>query len=105
MKSLVVLLVIAAVGTCAATPGHRPDNRDSTLILISNLDIQLEAAEALTNLYNFEFEKAETKFRYFKIKYGWHPLPYFLLGLSEWWKIMPNTKRTVYDDRFLAYMD
>lgn len=105
MKSLVVLLMMTALGTCAATPGHRPDKRDSTLILISNLDIQLEAAEALTNLYNFEFDKAETKFRYFKIKYGWHPLPYFLLGLSEWWKIMPNTKSTVYDDRFLAYMD
>ncbi|MFN0118100.1 MAG: tetratricopeptide repeat protein, partial [Elusimicrobiota bacterium] len=30
---------------------------------------------------------------------------YFLLGLSEWWKIMPNTKNTSYDDRFMSYMD
>jgi hypothetical protein len=28
-----------------------------------------------------------------------------MLGLSEWWKIMPNTRDTRYDDRFLGYMD
>ena len=54
---------------------------------------------------NFKFEKAEQQFRWFKQKYAWHPLPYFLLGLSEWWKIMPNPKNTDHDDRFMAYMD
>jgi tetratricopeptide (TPR) repeat protein len=105
MKRLVFLLLMAATSVCPVKSMNREANADTTLILISNLDIQLEAAEALTSLYNFEFERAEAKFRYFKIKYSWHPLPYFLLGLSEWWKIMPNTKSTVYDDRFLAYMD
>jgi len=28
-----------------------------------------------------------------------------LLGLSEWWKIMPNLYDTSHDDKFLAYMD
>jgi tetratricopeptide (TPR) repeat protein len=27
------------------------------------------------------------------------------MGLSDWWKIMPNTKNTAFDESFLAYMD
>jgi hypothetical protein len=79
--------------------------KDTTIILINSITIQLEATDALNDLYNFKFEKAEQQFRWFKQKYPWHPLPYFLLGLSEWWKIMPNARETKYDDRFLAYMD
>jgi tetratricopeptide (TPR) repeat protein len=79
--------------------------KDTTIILITNVAMQMEISQALNDLYNFKFEKAEQQFRWFKQKYKWHPLPYFLLGLSEWWKIMPNTKSTAYDDRFFAYMD
>lgn len=79
--------------------------KDTTIILLNNINVQIEATEALNDLYNFKFEKAEQQFRWFKQKYAWHPLPYFLLGLSEWWKIMPNPKNTAYDERFMAYMD
>ncbi len=79
--------------------------KDTTIILISSITVQLETTQALNDLYNFKFEKAEQQFRWFKQKYAWHPLPYFLLGLSEWWKIMPDTHIKSYDDRFLAYMD
>ncbi len=79
--------------------------KDTTIILINSTAIQLEAAQALNDLYDFKFAKAEQQMRWFKQKYSWHPLPYFMLGLSEWWKIMPNTRDTRYDDRFLAYMD
>ena len=79
--------------------------KDTTLILISNITVQLEATQALNDLYNFKFEKAEQQFRWFKQKYAWHPLPYFLLGLSEWWKIMPSLGDRSHDVRFLAYMD
>ncbi|MFM7856809.1 MAG: tol-pal system protein YbgF [Flammeovirgaceae bacterium] len=79
--------------------------KDTTIILISDITVQLEAAQALNDLYDFKFAKAEQQMRWFKQKYAWHPLPYFMLGLSEWWKIMPNTKETKYDDTFLAYMD
>ena len=79
--------------------------KDTTIILISNITVQLEATDALNDLYNFKFEKAEKQFRWFKQKYAWHPLPYFLLGLSEWWKIMPSTNDRSHDERFLAYMD
>lgn len=79
--------------------------KDTTIILISSISVQLESSQALNDLYNFKFERAEQQFRWFKQKYAWHPLPYFLLGLSEWWKILPTTNDTSHDERFLAYMD
>ncbi len=79
--------------------------KDTTIILISDITIQLETTQALNDLYNFKFDDAEKQFQWIKQKYPWHPLPYFLLGLSEWWKIMPATNVHTYDDRFLAYMD
>lgn len=85
--------------------GAAQARKDTTFILIANITVQLEATEALNDLYNFKFEKAEKQFRWFKQKYAWHPLPYFLLGLSEWWKIMPTTNDRSHDERFLAYMD
>jgi hypothetical protein len=56
-------------------------------------------------MYNFHFPEAEREFNYLKIKYPDHPLPDFLLGLMQWWKIVPNTKNEVYDDRLIEYMD
>jgi hypothetical protein len=85
--------------------GYGQLKKDTTIILINNITIQLEATQALNDLYDFKFAEAERQMRWFKQKYAWHPLPYFMLGLSEWWKIMPNTKETKYDDKFLAYMD
>jgi hypothetical protein len=79
--------------------------KDTTIILISNIQIQIETTQALNDLYNFKFDAAERQFRWFMQKYRWHPLPYFLIGLGEWWKIMPDTKNKTHDDRFLAYMD
>ncbi len=100
IKIFVLLSIIFASPAAFAQ-----EKKDTTLILINDIRIQIEATQALNDLYNFKFEKAEQQFRWFKQKYAWHPLPYFLLGLSEWWKIMPNTKVTAYDDKFLAYMD
>jgi len=99
---LACMMVCGSWGTASAQAKVK---KDTTIILINNVSMQIEISEALNDLYNFKFEKAEGQFRWFKQKYPWHPLPYFLLGLSEWWKIMPNTKATQYDDRFLAYMD
>ncbi|MBL7843752.1 MAG: tol-pal system protein YbgF [Cyclobacteriaceae bacterium] len=79
--------------------------KDTTIILISDLGVQLQCTEALNDLYNFKFADAEWKFRYLRYKYRWHPLPYFLMGLIEWWKIMPNTKNEAHDKTFMAYMD
>lgn len=100
--------ILACVMVCASwgeAVAQKNVKKDTTIILINNVAMQIEISEALNDLYNFKFAKAEQQFRWFKQKYPWHPLPYFLLGLSEWWKIMPNTRETKYDDRFLAYMD
>ncbi len=90
---------------CFAAPAQSAEKKDTTIILLADKQIQLECTQGLNDLYNFKFPTAEAEFRDLKSRYGWHPLPYFLLGLSQWWKIMPNTKNTSYDDSFLAYMD
>lgn len=86
-------------------PSQLPAKNDTIIILLSDLSVQLECTEALDDLYNFKFDKAENQFLYLRKKYPWHPLPYFLMGLIEWWKIMPNLKDTSHDAAFLAYMD
>jgi tetratricopeptide (TPR) repeat protein len=80
-------------------------NKSKHIILIADMQIQIDINQAMNDMYNFKFEKAEKEYRYFKKKYGWHPLPYFLLGLSEWWKIMPDVRDKSHDEKFLAYMD
>lgn len=90
---------------CGADHAAFAQRKDTTIILISNPQIQIETTQALEDMYNFKFDKAEMQFQWLKQKYSWHPLPYFLIGLGEWWKIMPDTKNKQYDDRFLAYMD
>ena len=78
---------------------------DPKKMLIMNNAIQTDAGKAVNFMYNFKFEEAEKEYRWFKYKYPGHPMPYFLLGLNEWWKIVPNTDNAMYDDRCLAYMD
>ncbi len=73
--------------------------------LLLDVDVQIDATQAVNDMYNFKFAQAEKQFRWIKQKYAWHPLPYFLLGLSEWWKIVPNIENKQYDRKFIAYMD
>lgn len=99
---LIPFLVWVATGTLQA---QIETKKDTTIILLSDLGVQLECSQALDDLYNFKFQKAEQKFRWLKQKYKWHPLPYFLMGLIDWWKIMPDLTNKTYDESFLAYMD
>lgn len=103
LRILVIpFLVWVATGTLQA---QIETKKDTTIILLSDLGVQLECSQALDDLYNFKFQKAEQKFRWLKQKYKWHPLPYFLMGLIDWWKIMPDLTNKTYDESFLAYMD
>ncbi|UOQ71124.1 tetratricopeptide repeat protein [Hymenobacter cellulosilyticus] len=74
--------------------------------LLLDQDIKTELDGGVENLYNFKFDRAEKQFRSLRRRYRQHPLPYFLLGLSQWWKIMPTniTEKSV-DKLFFAYMD
>ena len=85
------------------TKSYSSDGKDS--LLIADMYVQIEATQALNDMYNFKFREAKRQFFWLKQKYEEHPLPYFLLGLNEWWKIMPNLEIEKYDELFLAYMD
>ena len=58
------------------------------------------------NRYDFKFDKADRQFRSLRRRYPQHPMPYFLLGRSAWWKILPsNAQNTPYNRVFFAYLD
>ncbi|MCU0390015.1 MAG: tol-pal system protein YbgF [Thermoflexibacter sp.] len=78
---------------------------DSVDMLLTNMAIQIECTAGVNDLYNFKFSRAESQFGWLRRKYPNHPLPYFLMGLSNWWKIVPNIDIEKYDAKFLAYMD
>ncbi|WP_460677466.1 tetratricopeptide repeat protein [Hymenobacter coalescens] len=83
-----------------------PDAVDTKGWLLLNPDIALELEGAVQNLYNFKFDRAEKQFRSLRRRYPHHPMPYFLMGLSQWWKMVPSQLRaTAHDRPFLAYMD
>jgi len=73
--------------------------------ILTNAHVQFEATEAIDDMYNFNFSRARSGFNALKKQYGWHPLPYFLKGLSYWWQIIPNINDKQYDQLFLANMD
>jgi hypothetical protein len=74
-------------------------------MLLMDMNVQMECTEAVNDMYNFKFDKAEKQFQILKLKYPEHPLPYFLMGLSTWWQMMPNLNLKTHDDSFLAFMD
>lgn len=75
-------------------------------ILLKNRYVEIEATQAMYDLYNMNFDRANRHLAYLKKQYGWHPLPYFLYGLNYWWRILPyGMQETEWDDTFLAYMD
>ena len=78
-------------------------NKDS--LLIADMNVQIEATQALNDMYNFKFDQARRQFYWLMQKYGDHPLPHFLMGLNEWWQIMPNLDVETHDMQFVAYMD
>ncbi|WP_240047085.1 tol-pal system protein YbgF [Hymenobacter nivis] len=91
-----------ALDTVAVAP--QAVNTEGWLLL--DPDIRGELGGAVANLYNFKFDRAERQFRSLRRRYPHHPMPYFLLGLNVWWKMMPsNFTDTKYDRLFLAYMD
>lgn len=73
--------------------------------LLLDRAVQINTTAAVNNMYNFNFHEAEKEFKWLKVKYPEHPLGDFLLGLNEWWKIVPDTKNSSFDDQCHYYMD
>jgi hypothetical protein len=71
--------------------------------------LQMDATEAMNNMYNFKFDIAEIKFQELIQRYPEHPLPYYLMGLSNWWKMMPypedDPRIEASEPAFDKYMD
>jgi tetratricopeptide (TPR) repeat protein len=78
---------------------------DSTELLIADMIVQIEATEAMNAMYNFDFKEANKRYHWLMQKHPENPLSYFLLGLNEWWKMMPDTDVKDFDYRFHYYMD
>ncbi|MEH0157902.1 tetratricopeptide repeat protein [Limibacter armeniacum] len=101
---LILFISLGINGQPAKAQGKLPPLEDIDLLL-TNVTVQLEITFGIDALYNYEFKVAQNQFQWLKQAYPEHPLPYFLLGLCEWWKIIPNTDETKYDKAFMAYMD
>lgn len=83
----------------------KKSSEQQPLILLLDQGVQIECNDAIDDMYNANFEYAERQFRWLRKKYPWHPLPYFLMGLGQWWKILPDVSNDSYDEVFLALMD
>ncbi len=108
--NLRILIIGYLIGTgvttlWAQTPTKMLPHIDSVEYLLTNQTVQIECTSGVDDLYNFKFKRAESQFHWLRRYYPKHPLPYFLLGLSQWWKIAPNLNNETYDEVFLAYMD
>ncbi|SMD36503.1 hypothetical protein SAMN04488029_2927 [Reichenbachiella faecimaris] len=101
MRTLIFLAVLSFFFSARA----EANPTDSIPVLLTDTEIQIECTAGINSMYNFEFKRADSQFRWLKGKYGWHPLPYFLLGLSQWWRIVPNIQDEQYDSAMLVYMD
>ena len=100
MKKITFLLIFCGINYSLCGQQTNPPS-----ILLEDPTMRIESMEAVNSMYNFKFEDADKQFRWFKVKYPQHPLPYFLMGLNEWWKVMPNPLEEKYDSRLIAYMD
>lgn len=108
MRKHLLLLIISFLlsGTMEAQMSFGKQNSEpaESKYLLLNKGLQFRITEAVNSLYNFDFETAEKGFTVMSYTYPDHPLPYFLMGLSQWWKIVPDMENKKYDDIFLRYM-
>jgi hypothetical protein len=99
------LIPIFILGFLSSTSYAQEEKKLCPKMLLSDIEIQIESTDAVNQMYNFKFDKAASKYTELRNRYPEHPLPYFLLGLNNWWKMLPNTDNHSYDKPFLAYMD
>ena len=98
------LLITAVLGSAAGSDND-PDEDTLQVLLLEDINIKIDATYAINDLYNFKFDRAEMQFRWLKQKYPHHPISFFLLGLSQWWKIAVNIDNEAYDESFLLQID
>ena len=106
MKKLLLTVCLTGLAGLVQAQLYDPSAFDKVYNgLLKHPGVQIESAEAINQMYNYKFHEADKEFRWLRLRYPKHPMPYFMMGLAEWWKIVPNTDVTDYDDKCLAYMD
>lgn len=106
MKKVLLTIGLTGLTVLAQAQLYDPSAFDKKYDgLLKHPGVQIESAEAINQMYNYKFYDADKEFRWLRVRYPNHPMPTFLMGLAEWWKIVPNTDVTDYDDRCLMYMD
>src|SRR5690348_84915 len=70
-SSLLLLLFLQLV-VVFSLKSQESVKKDTTIILLNDLGVQLECTQALNDLYNFKFTEAEKQFQYLRKKYIWH---------------------------------
>lgn len=101
---IVLLLLSGAVRGMQLSP-DTVSNPPSSKYLLLDKGLQFRITEAINSMYNFDFETAERGFAVMRYNYPEHPLPYFLMGLAQWWKIVPDMENEKYDKIFLRFME
>lgn len=104
LKKLARLHKQALLLCCLLCMHTHAQGRDS-LRLLTSMEVQYEVTEAMNKMYNFEFSKSDSMYQRLKKKYIKHPLPYFLLAYSQYWRMQPNEELETYDQPFLDYLD
>ena len=106
MKKFLLTMWLTTLALLAQAQLYDPSAFDNKYDgLMKHPGVQIESAEAINQMYNYKFYEADKEFRWLQLRYPKHPMPYFMMGLAEWWKIVPNTDVTTYDDQCHAYMD
>ena len=117
MRSLFLLLLLlfpsllfAQSQPVSSDTTYQPSYRslphpDSVDHLLTSVSVQLEITSGIDDLYNFNFPRAESQFRWLLAHYPQHPLPHYLMALSQWWKMMPDLRVADYDSAFLVHID
>ncbi|WP_194973799.1 tetratricopeptide repeat protein [Aquiflexum lacus] len=109
MRTLLILFGFLLVSTITVAqaqenPLEKIGFEEPTYLLLDK-SLQFRITENINALYNFDFATAERGFKVLLYQYPEHPLPYFLIGLSTWWKIAPDIENKRMDDLFISQMD
>jgi tetratricopeptide (TPR) repeat protein len=72
---------------------------------ITTPDFNTHAQRGINDVYNFEFEKADSEFSYLAITYPSHPAGKFFLAMIDWWNILMNVDDESKDDEFVRKLD
>lgn len=113
MRNTYLIRVTCVLATLLFLPGHsfsqsrdyQRQPEDSVRLLMMDLGLQMDIADAINDMYNFKMEEARQQFLWLRSYEPEHPLYPFLMGLSYWWEIVPNPLNKEYDKIFLNFMD